>query len=136
MTLYESGDSTGEVSLSGLLQAKVKTGNVRKVELKEIARLIVRGGWPENIYLSEEDFGVMPESYIEALVTKDMREGRHKKRNPQKMRLLLCSLSQMNQLWHEVDAIIEFKGGDYAAFEIKLSDGSIDDALKSLATFY
>lgn len=28
----------------------------------------------------------------------------------------------MNQLWHEVDAIIEFKGGDYAAFEIKLSD--------------
>jgi len=42
----------------------------------------------------------------------------------------------MNQLWHEVDAIIEFKGGDYAAFEIKLSDGSIDDALKSLATFY
>lgn len=36
----------------------------------------------------------------------------------------------------EVDAIIEFKGGDYVAFEIKLSDGSVDDALKSLATFY
>lgn len=33
MTLYESGDSTGEVSLSALLQAKVKTGYVGKVEL-------------------------------------------------------------------------------------------------------
>lgn len=255
MSLYESGDSTGEVSLSGLFQAKVKTGYVGKVELKEIARLIVRGGWPENIYLPEEDFGVIPESYIETLVTKDMHEGRHKKRNPQKMRMLLRSLSRnestvvgnktlvrdieeyenegeliesratiadylgvldslyltANQeafslnyrssarigksakrhlvdpslccaslgldieklmydhetfgllfeslverdlriyadyygghLFHfrdnvsgdEVDAIIEFKGGGYVAFEIKLSDGSIDDALKSLATFY
>ena len=36
----------------------------------------------------------------------------------------------------EVDAIIEFKDGEYAAFEIKLSDGSIDDAIVSLTTFY
>ena len=35
----------------------------------------------------------------------------------------------------EVDAIIEFKDGSYAAFEIKLSDGSIKDAVKSLETF-
>ena len=35
----------------------------------------------------------------------------------------------------EVDAIVEFKNGDYAAFEIKLSDGSIEDAIKSLARF-
>ena len=36
----------------------------------------------------------------------------------------------------EVDAIIEFKDGSYAAFEIKLSDGSIQEAIKSLQTFY
>ena len=36
----------------------------------------------------------------------------------------------------EVDAIVEFKDGDYAAFEIKLSDGSIQDALSSLRKFY
>ena len=35
----------------------------------------------------------------------------------------------------EVDAIIEFKDSSYAAFEIKLSDGSIKDAVKSLETF-
>lgn len=35
----------------------------------------------------------------------------------------------------EVDAIIEFKDGEYAAFEIKLSDGSIDEAIKSLVKF-
>ena len=36
----------------------------------------------------------------------------------------------------EVDAILEFKNGDYAAFEIKLSDGSINDAITSLTRFY
>ena len=36
----------------------------------------------------------------------------------------------------EVDAIIEFKDGEYAAFEIKLSDGSIQDAIDSLSKFY
>jgi hypothetical protein len=35
-----------------------------------------------------------------------------------------------------VDAIVEFKDGKYAAFEIKLSDGSIRDAIDSLKTFY
>ena len=35
----------------------------------------------------------------------------------------------------EVDAIVEFKDGDYAAFEIKLSDGSIQDAIDSLTKF-
>ena len=35
----------------------------------------------------------------------------------------------------EVDAIVEFKDGRYAAFEIKLSDGSIQDAIRSLMKF-
>ena len=36
----------------------------------------------------------------------------------------------------EVDAIIEFKDGNYAAFEIKLSDGSIRDGIQSLKRFW
>lgn len=36
----------------------------------------------------------------------------------------------------EVDAIVEFKDGEYAAFEIKLSDGSIQDGIESLSRFY
>ena len=35
----------------------------------------------------------------------------------------------------KVDAIVEFKDGEYAAFEIKLSDGSIPEAIKSLIRF-
>lgn len=36
----------------------------------------------------------------------------------------------------EVDAIIEFSDGSYAAFEIKLSDNRIQEAISSLSKFY
>lgn len=36
----------------------------------------------------------------------------------------------------EVDAIVEFKDGEYAAFEIKLSDGRIQEAIQGLSKFY
>ena len=36
----------------------------------------------------------------------------------------------------EVDSILEFKNGDYAAVEIKLTSKGIEEAKKSLVTFY
>lgn len=252
MSLFESGESTGEASISDMLNGNINEGYVRKVELDELARLIIRGGWPENIH--NDEFSLIPESYLEAIVNKDMHERQNRKRNPQKMRMLLRSLSRNEStvvgvktlvkdieeyengseliesratvsdylsvldslfltadqeafsvnyrhssrigktakrhlvdpslccaslsltveklmldhetfgllfeamverdlriygdylnahLYHfrdnvsgdEVDAILEFKDGNYAALEIKLSDGSIQEAIKSLKTF-
>lgn len=94
MSLYESEESSGEASLSEMLQGKVKEGCVRKVELEEIVRLIIRGGWPENIGMDDSDIGIIPKSYIEAVVKKDMHERQNKKRSPVKMRMLLRALSR------------------------------------------
>ena len=71
-----------------------------------------------------ETFGLM----FEALVERDLR---------------IYADHIDGQLYHfrdnvsgdEVDAIVEFKDGRYAAFEIKLSDGSIQDAVASLKKF-
>lgn len=52
-----------------------------------------RGGWPENLDVPPEDFGVIPKSYIESIVTKDMHEDEDRKRSPNKMRMLIRSLS-------------------------------------------
>ena len=94
MSLYESGDSSGEASLADMLDGQIKDGFVRKVELEELSGLIIRGGWPENLDVPPEDFGVIPKSYIESIVTKDMHEDEDRKRSPNKMRMLIRSLSR------------------------------------------
>lgn len=255
MSLYESNNSDKRASISGMKECKIKDGHVRKVELDELARYIVRGGWPENLNTDVEDIGVLPKSYLESVIKKDMHERKDRKRDSNKMMMLIKSLARnessivgdatiikdiadfeteaeriesrqtvsdylkvlnalyitSNQdafalnyrsskrvgksvkrhfvdpslacaalnlsvdkllldhetfgllfealverdlriyadhldgkLFHfrdnesgdEVDAIIEFSDGEYAAFEIKLSDGSIEDAKESLLKFY
>ena len=44
MSLYESGDSTGDVSITEMLEDNVNCKYIRKVELNELAKLIIRGG--------------------------------------------------------------------------------------------
>lgn len=94
MSLYESGHSIGRASISDMLEGKVDDGYERKVELDELAYYIMRGGWPSNLNVSERDALLIPESYIESIVMKDMHEGEKKKRNPDKMRKLIKSLSR------------------------------------------
>ena len=72
MSLYESGDSSGEVSLKDLFENKVKNKLVKKVELKRLAELIVKGGWPEAINISVEGAMKITRSYIEAVLDKDI----------------------------------------------------------------
>ena len=55
MSLYESGDSTGDVSIEEMFSGNVNCKYIRKVELDELAKLIIRGGWPENIDKEGDD---------------------------------------------------------------------------------
>ena len=92
MSLYESGDSTGDASLTAMLEDKQKNVNVKVPSLKELANLIVRGGWPSNIKVDADKVGLIPKSYIESILDKDMNDD--KKRDKNKMRMLLKSLSR------------------------------------------
>ena len=92
MSLYESGDSTGDASLTAMLEDNQKNINVKIPSLKELANLIVRGGWPSNIKVDADKVGLIPKSYIESILDKDMNDD--KKRDKNKMRMLLKSLSR------------------------------------------
>ena len=92
MSLYESGDSTGDASLTAMLEDKQKNVNVKIPSLKELANLIVRGGWPSNIKVDADKVGLIPKSYIESILDKDMNDD--KKRDKNKMRMLLKSLAR------------------------------------------
>ena len=94
MSLYESGDSTGAVSLRDVLSgelAQVFTGDVSLMHLLE---LIVRGGWPGNLGTAHPDSGVLPASYIRAILDDDASRLDGTRRDSRKMELLLRSLAR------------------------------------------
>lgn len=92
MSLYESGDSTGKASIQDMLNGTLENALNDKISLDKLANLIIRGGWPSNIKISEDKISVIPKSYIEAIIDKDIHED--KKRDKNKMRMLLKSLAR------------------------------------------
>lgn len=94
MSLYESGDSSGEASLTKMLNNTQETINTGSVEILQLAKLLIRGGWPANINVSENKIGLIPKSYIDSILNIDMNEGTEKRRDKNKMKMLLKSLSR------------------------------------------
>ena len=64
----------------------------KKTTLEKLAILIIRGGWPSNINTEENKIGIIPRSYIEAILDKDINDD--KKRDKNKMEMLLKSLAR------------------------------------------
>ena len=92
MSLYESGESTGKVSIQDLFNDKLENELNDKVTLDELAMLIIRGGWPSNIQIPEDKISILPKSYINAILEKDINDD--KKRDKNKMLMLLKSLAR------------------------------------------
>lgn len=74
MSLYESGDSTGDISIMDMYNQKDIVKTIKKPSLEHIADLIIRGGWPANINVPRDKYGLMPKSYISSILEKDIYE--------------------------------------------------------------
>lgn len=72
MTLYESGDSSGTVSLLSLFNSDYKVFSETNVDINKISYLISRGGWPETIGRSEDDALEVSRDYVEGLIESDL----------------------------------------------------------------
>jgi predicted AAA+ superfamily ATPase len=80
MSLYESGESTGQIPFKDLFTDK-KIGAQNHLTLKQIIALCVRGGWPENIEIDENKQRILPKSYIKYFVEDDISKYDGKKRS-------------------------------------------------------
>ena len=106
MSLYESGDSTGDIAITDMLNGTVECKYLKKVELDELAKLIIRGGFPANIHMDIEDIDIIPKSYIDSIINKDIHERQDKKRDSHKMRMLIRSLARNESTIASVNTII------------------------------
>ena len=55
MSLYESGDSTGDISLKSVCEGQEISKMTGEVDLKNLAYLAIRGGFPGNLGLSSDE---------------------------------------------------------------------------------
>ncbi|UOM51381.1 DUF4143 domain-containing protein [Sphaerochaeta associata] len=94
MSLYESGDSTGFISLKDICNSVYETKLTGEVQLRTIAALILRGGWPGSIGLSTKNAVLIPRMYLKNVVDDDVDKIDDTKRDKAKMRLLLRSLAR------------------------------------------
>ena len=93
MSLYESGESTGEVSLMDLFNNLDVVGE-SKLSLEDIASIIVRGGWPATINIKEDIKYRISKEYVKSLIHEEVKNIDGVGRNPGKMQSVLCSISR------------------------------------------
>lgn len=94
MSLWESGDSTGEVSLERLCHGELKPIMSGDVSLIKLIELIIRGGWPGSLGLPEKQAKLLPAEYLNAVIDDDVYRIDGVKRDSHKMHLLLRSLAR------------------------------------------
>lgn len=93
MTLYESGDSTGDVSLASLFESQPISG-CSDLDLDRLTFLICRGGWPESVNMDDDVALDQAFDYIDAVIRNDMSRVDNIRRDPQKVRMLLRSYAR------------------------------------------
>lgn len=93
MTLYESGDSTGDVSLASLFESQPISG-CSNLDLDRLTFLICRGGWPESVNMDDDVALDQAFDYIDAVIRNDMSRVDNIRRDPQKVRMLLRSYAR------------------------------------------
>lgn len=95
MSLFESNESTGEVSFADILDNKDISG-VSKLSLEDLASIIVRGGWPASIEVESETKYRFAKEYIKSLLHEEVKKIDGVERNAEKMQNVLRSLARNN----------------------------------------
>ena len=94
MSLYESGESSGEISLKSLFETPAEITAKNNLSLNEIAFLICRGGWPGAYSLRDSAALDQAFDYFDAVVKSDISRVDGVKRNPDRVRRLMCSYAR------------------------------------------
>lgn len=93
MSLFESNESTGEVSFADIIAGKDISG-VSKLSLEDLASIIVRGGWPASISIKSDAKYRIAKEYVKSLIQEEVRSVDGVKRNTEKMQNVLRSLAR------------------------------------------
>lgn len=94
MSLYESGESNGKVSLADLFEGKPFEPQTNGLNIDDIAYLTCRGGWPWATLIPKEVALDQAFDYVDSVVNKDIQRVDGVRRSSERARLLLRSYAR------------------------------------------
>ena len=89
MSLFESGESTGSVSLSELFRDGSEFSGINEISIERLAFLVCRGGWPKAVDMREATALEQAFDYCDAVINSDMSRVDNVSRDPARTRRLM-----------------------------------------------
>lgn len=105
MSLWESGESTGTVSLEDLFSGGAVSGECESRSLEDIAYLVCRGGWPQAVAQNGDTALDRAFEYCDAVITSDMSRVDGITRDPDRVRRLMRSYARLQGTQSQIPAI-------------------------------
>ena len=94
MSLYESGDSTGEASLENLFAGTKSIEGDSNLSIDRLAFLVCRGGWPQSVDMRDEIALDQAFDYYDAIVHSDINRADDVKKDAEKVKRLMRSYAR------------------------------------------
>ncbi len=94
MSLFESGDSTGDVSIKELFSGAKEIEGEAHIDIDRLAFLICRGGWPRAIDMRDEIALDQAADYYDAVVHADINRADNVVKNPERVKRLMRSYAR------------------------------------------
>ena len=132
MALFESGESSGEVSLKALFDSNDFIYAESNTDLEGIAFSLCRGGWPASVGASEKAALRQAYDYIDALTEIDISRVDGVRRNADTAKMLLRSYARMTASQASYKTILN----DLKETDISLSDSTLAQYIESLQRLF
>ena len=132
MSLFESFESNGLISLKSLFDGTAEDECVSSLTVEDLAHAIVRGGWPASIGEKESNALQEARSYVEAVINMDVSRVDNIEKNPTRVRALMRALARNIS----TSASLETIRSDIASDETSLSDKTVASYINALRRIF
>lgn len=134
MSLFESNESNGSVSLMDLFDKKesLDKGCISNLSINDLVFAACRGGWPESILLKDKEAQLeIPKDYFNQIYNKDIFSVDKVKRHSQTMKAVLRSYARNISTLAKTTSILEDVNSTNS-----ISDVTLDDYIDVLEKLY
>ena len=131
MTLFESNESVGSVSLRQLFEGQENVEGESPFDIPDLAKAICRGGWPEAVAKGQTSAQIA-HNYVDAVVNFDVQKVDGVERNPYRVRQLLRSYARNISTMASLTTVL----ADIQANDVAFSDTTMYGYVNALRRIF